>query len=69
MAANMAEFDLKMVDLTQEIHASTESDTTSAARPHVAEAQQTFLQPTEGAMAGAAVAQPVAEIPRTGGSG
>jgi Retrotransposon gag protein len=69
MAANKAEFDQKLVDLTQEIRASTESDTASTARPHVSEAQQTILQPTEDTMAGAAVAQPVAEMPQTGGSG
>jgi hypothetical protein len=57
MAANMAEFDQKLVDLTQEIRASTESDTASTARPHIAEAQQTIAQPTEVTMAGAAVAQ------------
>jgi hypothetical protein len=69
MAANKAEFDQKLVDLTQEIRASTEIDTASTARPHVAEAQQTIVQPTEVTMAGAAVAQPVAEMPQTGGSG
>jgi hypothetical protein len=69
MAANAAEFDQKLVDLTQEILASTESDTASTARPHIAEAQQTIVQPTEGTMAGAAVSQPVAEMPQTGGSG
>jgi hypothetical protein len=69
MAANKAEFDQKLVDLTQEIRASTESDTASTARPHIAEAQQTIVQPTEVTMAGAAVAQPVAEMPQTGGSG
>jgi hypothetical protein len=69
LAANMAEFDQKLVDMTQEIRASTENDTASTARPHVAEAQQTIVQPTEGKMAGAAVAQPVSEIPQTGGSG
>jgi hypothetical protein len=69
MAANAAEFDQKLVDLTQEILASTESDTASTARPHTAEAQQTIVQPTEGTMAGAAVSQPVAEMPQTGGSG
>jgi hypothetical protein len=56
MAANKAEFDQKLVDLTQEIRASTESDTASTAGPHIAKAQQTILQPTEVAMAGAAVA-------------
>jgi hypothetical protein len=59
----------KLVDMTQEIRASTERDTGSTARPHIAEAQQTIIQPTEGTMTGAAVAQPVAEIPQTGGSG
>jgi hypothetical protein len=60
MAANKAEFDQKLVDLTQEIRASTESDTASTSRPHIADGQQTIVQPTEVAMAGAAVAQPVA---------
>jgi hypothetical protein len=69
MAANKAEFDHNLVDLTQEIRASTECDTASIARPHVTEAQRTILQPTEGTMAGAAAAQPVAEMPQTGGSG
>jgi hypothetical protein len=69
MAANKAEFDQKLVDLTQEIRASTESDTASTARPHIAEAQQTIAQPTDVTMAGAAVAQPVAEMPQTGRSG
>jgi hypothetical protein len=69
MAANKAEVDQKLVDLTQEIRASTEGDTASTARPHIAEAQQNIVQPTEFAMAGAAVAQPVAEMPQTGGSG
>jgi hypothetical protein len=69
MAANKAEFDQNLVDLTQEIRASTENDTASTARPHIAEAQQTSVQPTEGTMAVAAVAQPVAEMPQTGGSG
>jgi hypothetical protein len=69
MAANKAEFDQKLVDLTHEIRASTESDTASTARPHIAEAQQTIVQPAEVTMAGAAVAQPVAEMTRTGGSG
>jgi hypothetical protein len=59
MAANKADFDQKLVDLSQEIRASTESDTASTARPHIAETQQTIAQPTEVAMAGAAVAQPV----------
>jgi Retrotransposon gag protein len=68
MAANKAEFDQKLVDLTQEIRASTVSDTASTARQHIAEAQQTIVQPTEVAKAGAAVAQPVAEMPQTGGS-
>jgi hypothetical protein len=36
---------------------------------NIAEAQQTIVQPTEGTMAGAAFAQPVAEMPQTGGSG
>jgi hypothetical protein len=62
MTPNKSEFDQKLVDLTQEIRASTESDTASTAR-------QTIVQPTEGIMAGAAVAQPVAEIPQTGVSG
>jgi hypothetical protein len=69
MAANKAEFDQKLVDLTQEIRLSAESDTASAARTHIVEAQQTIVQPTEATMAGAAVAQPVAEMPQTGGSG
>jgi hypothetical protein len=69
MAANKAEFDQKLVDLTQEIRASTESDTASTARPHVAEAQHFIVQLTEGIMAGAVVAQPVAEMPQTGESG
>jgi hypothetical protein len=69
MADNKAEFDQKMVHLTQEIRASTESDTASTARPHIAEAQQTIVQPTEVTMAGAAVAQPVDEMPQTGGNG
>jgi hypothetical protein len=69
MAADKAEFDQKLVDLTQEIRASTESDTASTARPHVAEAQQTIVQYKEGTMAVAAVAQPAAEMPQTGGSG
>ena len=62
MAANKAEFDQKLVDLTQEIRASTESDSASTAR-------QTTVQPTEGPISYAAVAQPVAEMPRTSGSG
>jgi hypothetical protein len=66
MAAKKAEFDQKLVDLTQKIRTSTESDTESTAKPHVAEAQQTIVQPTEVTMAGAAVAQPVAEMPQTG---
>jgi hypothetical protein len=61
-------FDQKLVDLTQEIRASTECDTASTARPHIAEAQQTIVQPTEVTMAGAAVARPVAGMPQTGGS-
>jgi hypothetical protein len=65
----MADFDQKLVDLTQEIRASTESDTSSTARPHIPEVQQTIVQPTEVAMAGAAVAQLVAEMLQTGGSG
>jgi hypothetical protein len=69
MAANKADFDQKLVDLTQEIRASTESDTESAARSHVAEAQQTIVQPSEVTIAGAAVAQPVVDMPQTGGSG
>ena len=68
MAANKAEFDQKLVDLTQEIRASTESESASTARPRDAEAQQTIVQPTGSAIAGAAVAQPVVEIPQTGGS-
>jgi hypothetical protein len=36
MAANKAEFDQKLVDLKHEIRASTESDTASTARPHIA---------------------------------
>ena len=59
MAANKAEFDQKLVDLTQEIRASTESESASTARPRDAEAQQTIVQPTGSAIAGAAVAQPV----------
>jgi hypothetical protein len=69
MAANKAEFDQKLVDLTQETRTSTVRNSASTARPHVAEAQQTIVQPTEGTMACEAVAQPVAEIPQTGGSG
>jgi hypothetical protein len=69
MAANKADFDQKLVDLTQEIRASTESDAASTARPHISEAQQTIVQPTEVARAGAAVSQPVAEMPQTCGSG
>jgi hypothetical protein len=69
MAANKAEIDQKLVDLTQEIRASTQSDTASTARPHIAEAQQKIVRPTGGTMAGAAVSLPVAEISRTGGSG
>jgi hypothetical protein len=69
MAANKAEFDQKLVDLTQEIRAYTESDAALTARPHIAEAQQTIVQPTEVTMAGAAVAQPVAEMPKTDGTG
>jgi hypothetical protein len=69
MAVNKAEFDQKLVDLTQEIRASTESDTASTARPHISEARQNIVQPTEVSMAGAAVAKHVAEIPHTGGSG
>jgi hypothetical protein len=69
IAANKAEFDQKLVDPTQEIRASTEIDTASTARPHIAEAQQKIVQPTEGTMNGAAVAQPVDEMPQTGGSG
>jgi hypothetical protein len=69
IAANKAEFDQKLVDLTQEIRASTEIDTASTVRPHNAEAQQTIVQPKEGTMAGAAVAQPVVEMPQMGGSG
>jgi hypothetical protein len=57
------------VDLTHGIPAPTESDTALTARPLVAEAQQTIVQLTDGLMAGAAVAQPVAEMPQTGGSG
>jgi hypothetical protein len=60
MAANTAEFDQKLVDLKQEIGASTGIDTASTAIPHIAEAQQTIVQPTEVTMAAAAVAQPVA---------
>jgi exonuclease VII large subunit len=59
MAAGKAEFDQKLVDLVQEIRASTESDTASTARPHVAEAQQTVVQSTERTMAGAEFAHPV----------
>jgi hypothetical protein len=68
MAAIKAEFNQKLVDLTQEICASTEVDTASTARPHIAEAQQTIVQHTDGTMAGTAVAQPVAEMPQMGGS-
>jgi hypothetical protein len=60
MEANKTELDQNLVDLTQEIRASTEIDTASTARPHIAEAQQTIVQPTEATMAGAVVAQPVA---------
>jgi hypothetical protein len=69
MAANKAYFDKKLVDLTQEIRASTESDTASTARPHIAEAQQTIVQPIEGIIADAPGVHPVAEMPQTGGSG
>ena len=69
MAANKAEFDQKLVELTQEIRASTESESTSTARPHDAEAQQPNVHQVAGTIAGAAVAQPVAEMPQTGGSG
>jgi hypothetical protein len=69
MAANQTEFDQKLVDLTQDIRASTESDKASTARRHAAEVQQTILQPTEGIIAGAAVAKPVAKIPQTGRRG
>jgi hypothetical protein len=40
MADKKVEFDQKLVDLAQEIRASTESDTASTTRPHVAQAQQ-----------------------------
>jgi hypothetical protein len=60
MADNKAEFDQKLVDLMQEIRASTESNSTSTASPHIAMAQQTIVQPTEGRIAGAAVAKSVA---------
>jgi hypothetical protein len=60
-AANKAEVDQKLVDLMQEIRASTESDSASTAWPHVTEAQQSILQPTEGTISDAAVAQPVAK--------
>jgi hypothetical protein len=53
----------------QEFRASTKSDTASTARPHVAEVQQSIVQPTEGIIAGTSVAQPVADKPQTGGSG
>jgi hypothetical protein len=69
MAANKLEFDQKLVELTQEIRASTESDSASTAKPHVAESPKTIVQPTEGKISGAAVDQPVAEMPRMGGSG
>jgi hypothetical protein len=69
MEANKAEVDQKLVDLMQEFRASTKSDTASTARPHVAEAQQSAVKPTEGIIAGTSVAQPVAEMPQTGGSG
>jgi hypothetical protein len=69
MAAKKAEFDQKLVDWTQETHASTENDSASTARQHVAEAQQTIVQPTEGIIAGEAVAHTVAEMPQTGGGG
>jgi hypothetical protein len=68
MAPNKAEFDQMLVDLTKEIRSSTERYTASTARPHVAEAQQIIVQPTEGKMAGAAVAQPVAAMLQTNGS-
>jgi hypothetical protein len=55
-----------MVYLTEKIRASTESDTASTAIPHVAEAQQTIVQPKEGIIADAAVSQSVAEIKRVG---
>jgi hypothetical protein len=56
MAAKKAEFDQKLVDLTQEIRASTESGTASTASPHVAEAQQTIVRPTGGTISGGAAA-------------
>jgi non-homologous end joining protein Ku len=55
MAANKAEFDQNLVNLMQEIRASTESDSPSTARPHVAEAQQKNVRPTEGTISGAAL--------------
>jgi hypothetical protein len=58
-----------LVDLTQDIRAPTESDAASTARPHVSEAQQSIVQPTEGIIAGEAVTHPVADMPQTGGSG
>jgi hypothetical protein len=44
MEAKKAEFDQKLVYLTEEIRAFTESDTSSTARPHFADAQHTMLQ-------------------------
>jgi hypothetical protein len=69
MVAAKAEFNKKLVYLTQEIRSSTESYTDSIAVPHIAEAQQTILQPKEAKIAVAAGAHPVAEMPQTGGGG
>jgi hypothetical protein len=52
MVANIVEVYKMLFDLTQEIRASTESDTASTARLHVAEAQHTIVQPTEDIIAG-----------------
>jgi hypothetical protein len=67
MAANKAEVDQKLVDLTQKIRASTGSDSGSTALLHITEAHQTIVQPTEGTISGAAVAQTVTEMPQTSG--
>jgi hypothetical protein len=56
-----------LADLRQKIRASTASDTASTAGPHVAEAQQTIVQPIEGIIAGAAGTKPVASMKQAGG--
>jgi hypothetical protein len=67
IAANKAEFDAGRSDAgNPRVY---RSDTESTARSHVAEAEQAIVQHTESKMAGAAVDQPVAEMPQTGGSG